>query len=465
MADPFTGAMGATHVRVGFEGDALSVREVAVSASARFNLDLRPTDPRVIARMRVDVLRNGAVIAQGATPPVAWLNVGGQRLTAFVQASDSVALAPGGAMRTPRADFTLVSAGGRGAVAFTLPPGAADAAPDWYFLPAHRQQPYSRAVSAAFDGEATVVPLPSDRGVLLIRGERALVTNDASDGAPPMNPIPPERRLLRAASVASDTDAAFLLGGRGDAIERSARIDQVSEVGEVTAVSYALATPRVRPGLLRLAPRTTTAAPVYLVYGGQDPACDACRALERWSPGAAGTPVSVPVTTAGASLDRRVDFAAVCVALNAAQQCDRVLILGGVDATTGALATRDLVLDAECLRAGGASCVRFELEALSVRRRGLRAAVGEDGRRVVVVGGRDASGQPVYAVDVLDATDPATITRVAGERTLPVADPAILAMADGSVMIAGGIDRETTRPSGSVWFVRGALAPLGPPGR
>ncbi len=40
------------------------------------------------------------------------------------------------------------------------------------------------------------------------------------------------------------------------------------------------------------------------------------------------------------------------------------------------------------------------------------------------------------------------------------ARPAVLAMADGSVMIAGGIDRETARPTANVWFVRGPLPPL-----
>jgi hypothetical protein len=33
-------------------------------------------------------------------------------------------------------------------------------------------------------------------------------------------------------------------------------------------------------------------------------------------------------------------------------------------------------------------------------------------------------------------------------------------MADGSVMIAGGIERETNRPTANVWFVRGPINPL-----
>jgi hypothetical protein len=461
MADPFVGAMGATHVRVGFEGDPRSVRQVPVGAGARFDLDLRPTDPRGIHRLRVDVLREGALLAQGATPPVAWLNVGGQRLTAFVAPADEVALAPGGSMRTPRANFTLVSAGGRGAVAFTLPGGGADAPPDWYFLPSHRQQPYTFAVSGAFDGDTSVVPLPSDRGVLLIRGERALVSNDTSAGAPPLSGIPSERRVLRGAAVASDLDAGYLLGGFGDAIPRARRIDRVSELGDVTSEMSALATPRGRARVLRLQPRIGANPPSFLVFDGQDPACAECPSIERWSPGADG--VGLGAASVGDSLARRADFALVCIAFDAEGRCDRLLALGGVDLATGALAARDVLLDGPCLRASGPSCVRAELSLLSSRRRGLRATLGVDGLRVVVTGGRDADGRPVYALDLIDASVPDAPTRRSEPREIPVHDPATLAMADGSVMLAGGLDRATQQPSATVWFIRGPLAPLALP--
>lgn len=461
-ANPFTGAMGATRVRIGFEGDAMSVREVSVTSGAQFNLDLRPTDPRSIARLRVDVLRESTLLAQGATPGVAWLNVGSQQLRVFVQPTDSVVLAPGGVMTSARADFTLVSARASGAVAYTVPPGGADARPDQYFLPSHTQRPFTFTISAAFDGDTSVVPL-SNGGVLLLRAERALVFTDTSTGSVPVNPVPPERRVLRAAMVVADvgTDYAYVLGGRDDGGLRSARIDRVNNLGDVEPVTYALATPRARAGVLQLRPRTATAAPLYLLYGGQDPACATCASMELWSPGSAAT----PLPSLGASLDRRSEFEAVCVQIDNDGSCTRLLVLGGVDNTsaTPALAARDVLIDGECLRGGasaGPACVRAELELLSTRRRAMRAAVGFDGRRVVVTGGRGPMDAVNYAVDVIDATDVAMLRRVPGDRAIPAADPAVLAMADGTVLIAGGIDRETNRATANLWFVRGPLSPL-----
>lgn len=454
-ANPFAGAMGATKVRIGFEDDPMSVREVSVSAGARFNLDLRPTDPRSISRLRVDVFRDTTVIAQGATPSIAWLNVGSQQLRVFVQQADSVVLAPGGAMSTPRADFLLMSAGPSGAMAFTLPAGAQDAKPDQYFLPSHTQRPFTFSISAAFDGDTAVVPL-NDGGVLLLRGERALVFTDTSAGAAPVNPIPNERRALRGASVARDNEYSYVLGGRDDGGLRSARIDRVTRLGDVEAVTYGLATARARAGLVLVRPSNP---PTFLVYGGQDPACATCASMELWTTGSAST----AVPSLGASIDRRSEFEAVCVQRDADRACTRLLILGGVDNSGApALAAKDVLIDLECLRRpnAGPSCVLAELELLSSRRRAMRAAVGDDGRRVVVTGGRGAMDASNYVVDVIDARDVAALRLVAGERILPVADPAVLAMADGSVMIAGGIDRETNRPTANVWFVRGPINPL-----
>lgn len=461
MADPFSGAMGATSVRVGFEGDPGSVRSVNTTPGARFNLDVRPTNPRSEARLRVDVLRDRTIIAQGATPPVAWINVGAQRLTVFVQPADSVALAPGGAMLEPRADFQLVPAGVRGAFAFTIAPGRADARPDWYFLPAHKQQPYTFSISSTFDGDTAVVPLPEGGGVLLLRGDRAIVTNDTSNGTPPANGIPADRRALRGASAVSESDYGYVLGGRPEMGPASSRIDRVDRLGEIEAVSYALATGRYRPGVLLLAPRTAATPSRYLVFGGQDPSCASCPALERWSPGSAGVAISTTVATMGASVDRRTEFAAVCVQRDTDFNCAKVLIVGGVDNATGALATKDLLLDGLCLRSDSpVNCTGTEHELLSVRRRGVRAAFGVDGRRVVVTGGRDAMNAALYSVDVIDASDLATLRLAPGTREITNADPAVLGMNDGSVMIAGGIDRTTMQPSGAVWFVRGSIAPL-----
>jgi hypothetical protein len=66
----------------------------------------------------------------------------------------------------------------------------------------------------------------------------------------------------------------------------------------------------------------------------------------------------------------------------------------------------------------------------------------------------------LYSVDVIDASDLATLRLAPGTREITNADPAVLGMNDGSVMIAGGIDRTTMQPSGAVWFVRGSIAPL-----
>jgi hypothetical protein len=181
--------------------------------------------------------------------------------------------------------------------------------------------------------------------------------------------------------------------------------------------------------------------------------------MELWTPGMAGAAVA----SLGASIDRRSEFEAVCVQRDSDKACTRLLILGGVDNSSApALAAKDVLIDLECLRRAnaGPSCVLAELELLSSRRRAMRAAVGDDGRRVVVTGGRGAMDASNYAVDVIDASDVATMRRVPGERMLPAADPAVLAMADGSVMIAGGIERETNRPTANVWFVRGPINPL-----
>jgi hypothetical protein len=454
-ANPFAADMGATKVRIGFEGDPMSVREVDIRAGIRFDLDLRPTDPRSTSRLRVDVLRDTTIIAQGATPSIAWLNVGSQQLRVFVQQADSVVLAPGGAMHTARADFVLVSAGPSGAMAFTLPAGARDAKPDYYFLPSHSQRPFTFSISAAFDGDTAVVPL-HDGGVLLLRGERALVFTDTSEGAAPATPIPPERRALRGASVARDSTYSYVIGGHDDRGIRSARIDRVTRLGDVEPVTYGLATARARAGILLVRPGDP---PTFLVYGGQDPACATCASMELWTPGAAG----VAVPPLGASIDRRSEFEAVCIQRDADRVCTRLLILGGVDnSATATLAAKDVLLDVECLRRpnAGPACVLTELELLSSRRRAMRAALGDDGRRVVVTGGRDAMGASNYVVDVIDARDVAALRRLPGERILPAADPAVLAMADGSVMIAGGIDRDTNRPTANVWFVRGPIPPL-----
>ena len=97
---------------------------------------------------------------------------------------------------------------------------------------------------------------------------------------------------------------------------------------------------------------------------------------------------------------------------------------------------------------------------LSTRGRRLGGTLGASGRRRLVTGGRNGDGHAVYTLDVIDASNPDAPTRLPEPRELPVSDPATLAMADGSVMLAGGLDRATQLPSAGVWFVRGPLAPL-----
>ncbi|MDP3277727.1 MAG: hypothetical protein Q8Q09_21265 [Deltaproteobacteria bacterium] len=443
-------------IRVGLEGDPRSVRDTTLGAMGTFAAELRPTDPRSIARLRVDILHGTTLMAQGSSPAIAWLAIGGQRLSVFVQPTDTVQPAPSGPLRTPRADFVFLSSGGSGAVAFTLPNGAPDAVPEQYFLPTHQTRSYTFSLPAVFDGETSVVPLPLGRGILLLRGERALVTNDSSPGAAPNAPIPAARRLLRGAGVIQDTDASYVLGGRAEDGTRSARIDGVSELGDVIEIPETLAVARARPAAIVLRPRAGTTPPMYLIAGGQDPMCATCASLEQWVPGQTARAID----PGSPELSRRSEFAALCVQRSAAGLCDRVLILGGRDGVTQGLAPRDLLLDGECLRVGSGSCVLRELDALLTRRMSPRVALGSDGARVVVTGGRDADNRPVYSLEILDVSDPAMVTRVEGTRELTVADPALASLSDGSVLIGGGIDRDTQRPSAALSLVRGPIAPL-----
>ncbi len=454
------GPMSGTLLRVGFEGDGASVREVSFAQGAMFALDLRPSDPRSTARLRVDVLRDNAVVAQGASPPIAWAAVSGQILRISVQPVDRVVSAPGGPMRSARADFALVDLGAEGVVAATIARGTGAAQPDEYFLPSHQQRQFSFAVDELFDGDTAVVRVPG--AILLQREARVLLTTgNAAGGDPTVNA---ERRLLRAAGIARTTpEEVYLLGGKNAANSLSNRVDKVDRLGNISATSALLSTGRERAGVIRLRYSPSGAvAPVFFVFGGQDPQCPGCMATERWTPETTGTPLSF-----GPSVDRRVGFTATCVASSVVPdsditRCTRVLVLGGADGTTGVLATEDVQLDGECILNGDSNCVRRSENLLTVRRRGLQAAVGRDGSRVVITGGTDAMDAPVYTVEVLGVSDLANIARLA-QQELTVAHPASIALADGSVMIAGGLDRNTSLPSKNVWLLRGAAAALPAP--
>lgn len=445
--------MAATLVRVGFENDPTSVREVAYTPGMSFSFDVRPSDTRSTARLRVDLLRDNNIIAQGATPPIAWAAVGGQIVRVFVTPRDRAFAAPGGSMATGRADFALLDLGGEGVVAPTIAAGLGAAAPDEYFLPGHAQRPFSPTVREVFDGDSAVVRIP---GAILLQREAESLLFTGNDNAGTVE-INAERRLLRAPGVArTSSEESHLLGGKNSANVRSNRIDKVDRLGNITATADTLSTGRERPGVLTIRYSPTAAvSPVYFVFGGQDPQCMNCGSTEAWSPASAGRALSW-----GPTLDRRAGFAAVCIARGTTgtdtQTCNKLLVVGGYDTMTGALATDDLILDTSCITDGGECRINQARNLLTVRRRGLRAVLGFDGNRVVITGGTDAMDAPVYAMEVIDANDFVNLA----QQELSTSNPASLALADGSVIIAGGLDRSSTLPAKNVWIIRGTASAL-----
>ncbi len=457
--NPFMGPMAGTLVRVGFEGDPLSVREMAYSSGMTIALDPRPTDIRSTARLRVDLLRDNVIVAQGSTPPIAWSAVGGQMLRVFVAPLDRALPAPGGPMLTARADFSLIDLGGAGVLAATLPPGVATGIPDTYFLPSHRQDPHTFDIREAFDGDTAVVRISG--AFLLQREARArLITGNNDMLTEPT--VVAERRLLRAPGVARSTsEEVFLLGGKTSANMLSNRIDRVDRLGNITGTTDVLTTGRERAGVIRLRySPTASVSPMFFVFGGQDPQCMGCTSAERWIPGNAAMPLIL-----GPSVDQRVGFSAMCLAFapgtGDSVVCSRILIVGGYDRVTGALATEDVLVDASRIIDASPDVVLRSENLLTTRRRGLQAVLGRDGSRVVITGGTDAMDMPVYSMEVLGVADLASITRVA-QQDLLVSNPASIAMADGSVMIAGGLDRASNMPSKGMWILRGPATALPP---
>jgi hypothetical protein len=133
-----------------------------------------------------------------------------------------------------------------------------------------------------------------------------------------------------------------------------------------------------------------------------------------------------------------------------------VLVLGGRTGTTAmpAAAPDDFVLDGNCVRMQpDTTCtpIRSRGQWLARRRWGAHIAIAEGGR-VLVAGGRNADG-PVFEVETINIEQPAQPAPGAIVATLPVSDPAVLALPNGSVMLAGGTDAQGHAVP-NVWFYR-----------
>lgn len=447
--DPFTVADGATHARVVLEDDASAARTVSVGPDGVFSLEIRPSRSEVIARLRIEALRDGTVIATGATPPMQWQALAGHTVTVLMQWRDSLVPAPGGAFRSGRSDVRLVSLGTWGVAAVTLPPGETmPRRPDGYDLVTHTVEELRQPVPPEFDGDTALIPVRNGTRWLLQRGARAvLYSNDASRPVDDVSSmVPGERAALVAATGVEDTvrGGGWLLGGRDAAGVLSRRVDRVNDDGTFVSVLGSLAVARARPDVVELRAGNETTLPLWLVMGGQrsgDPW------MEVYSPtDVGGTVLRTPEI---ASLERRTDAAAVCLVRDA-QGCSRVLVLGGRE--DGMVAAEDVVIDGVCARVGGAGCTLVTARGswLVRRRWGAKAALAE-GARVLVAGGYDSVG-PVREVETVDVSNPSVPQPGRVVHTLTYDDPALMALSNGSVLLAGGRDASGAR--GDLWFYR-----------
>ena len=108
---------------------------------------------------------------------------------------------------------------------------------------------------------------------------------------------------------------------------------------------------------------------------------------------------------------------------------DKVVVIGG---EVAGVPTREaLVLDP----VNGAG-VEARPDVLATPRVG--AAVGGNGRVIVVAGGRDAGGALVADAEIFDAATLAPIATV--PLVVPRADASAIPLANGQIMIAGGVD-------------------------
>lgn len=420
-----------------------------------FQVRLTPSDPTRLARIRIEALRDGNVIGSGATPPLRWQAQGGQLRAVLMHRRDTLIPAPV-TWATARSGH-LVPAGLEFAFALTLPSGTReDRPPDGYYLSGHaRYADFTVAVPREFDDESAVVTL--DGAWLFVRGPRALLYTGQMETTRADVPIPAPRQALVGASVAPFVTGVggLLIGGRDASTGApSARVDRVNGIDYRRApLSSVFADPappplaaaRARPEIVALEmPAMGNAR--WLLAGGQGPGDPL---LELYDERVGG----VALATGDASVDRRVEVGATCVQIEN-DVCTRVLVVGGRSSSgdTGS-PLDDLLLDATCALRGGAGCtlVLARGQWLSRPRWGARVALAEGGR-VLVAGGSDAAG-PVGEVETVDVSDPNAprLGRIVG--ILPYADPALLALTNGSVMVAGG-----RNPDGSgrteIWFYR-----------
>jgi hypothetical protein len=347
---------------------------------------------------------------------------------------------------TPRAEFRLMPLGLVGAAAVTVPSSANEEV-------APDGYDLASHTRAPFTQR---VPAEFDgdtsivsvrSGWLLQRGARAALYTD--QGMQPLEPVmgvPAERAALVAATAVDD-----VLAGGGWLIGGRAAGETASSRVDRVDNGARFTTP---PPSLRVARVRPDVLPLRLPTESTAPLWlvaggqrEGDSLLESYSPTSGGATLG----TGDARLDVRTGTALACLAVDALG-CSRVLVLGGRDAS-GEASADDVLLDGVCARAGGVGCslVLARGAWLAHRRWGARVGVAENGR-VVVAGGRDADGA-VREVETVDVSDPSAprVGRVL--QTLAYDDPAVLALSNGSVMIAGGRSPDGS-PRGEIWFYR-----------
>lgn len=190
-----------------------------------------------------------------------------------------------------------------------------------------------------------------------------------------------------------------------------------------------------------------------LVAGGGGPA--ASKSSELFDPATAAWADGPPLIAA------RADGSATLL------HDGRVLVAGGRDASGHALASTEIFLPP----GPGQSAVWTPAPPLIQARSGQRDALLPDGR-VVVIGGRDSSGQPLASVEVFDPSAPDKGWQEAPPMTTPRADHAVAVLADGRVLVTGGEDGAghplasveiltlpaSASPAGGAWVAVPAMA-------
>ncbi len=444
--DPFVGPDAATQARVTLQNDAGTTVLADVGAGGAFQIDIRPQDNEV-SRLRVEALRGTEVIAIGMTPPALWSALQGHIIPVLMQYRDSLTPGPV-AWVNGHADFELIEIEAGFVGVFTNVSGANNSfRPEVYDLLDHgRAGDVRQEIQGEFDGDSTVAIVGSSRGgsfPYLLRGSRFSSYSGRADAETPApaDTIHSDRAdagIVRSTAIRDVvTGGGWIMGGR-DANGPVARVDHYDNGFVLDRVSD-LIVPRVRPQVIQLFPRGSS-QPVWLVAGG-NPAGTAF--LETYSPDARNNR-----TLDLGEHDRR-DASVVCIASDE-QGCLRLLVVGG--RVGSALATDSLVLDGAAIRTAAATFVTATGPALVHPRAGASAAYAEGGA-VVIAGGDDDAGA-VTSVEMINVTGVTTALAPPGgsEVGTTCARPAMLAVSNGSVMIAGGTHPDGTACTGIAFF-------------